>query len=77
MPRLAYHTATDPIKIDPKSLDPDKPIFVCACGLSQKFPFCDGAHKACRAAEQPGMLYVYDRTNKTVLDTREDASHGV
>jgi CDGSH-type Zn-finger protein len=59
MPRLVRMTATGPIKIDPKTLDPEKPIFICACGLSAKFPFCDGTHKGCAAVEQPGMLTVY------------------
>lgn len=70
MPRLAHHTATDPIKIDPKTLDPEKPIFICACGLSKKFPFCDGAHKPCRTSEQSDTLYVYDPTNTHVIETR-------
>ncbi len=64
MPRLVHRTATGPIKIDPKALDPDKPIWICACGLSANFPFCDGAHKACRQQEKPGVITVYgpDRT---------------
>jgi CDGSH-type Zn-finger protein len=76
MPRLVYRDTLGPIKIDPKALDPEKPIFICACGLSQTRPYCDGSHKACRAAEKPDVLYVYGRDNKTVVEERpvSDAS---
>lgn len=78
MARLIRHEATGPVKIDPATWPRDeqgnlKPIFVCACGLSQNFPFCDGAHKACRASEAAGKLYVYDNERKTVTDTRDEA----
>jgi CDGSH-type Zn-finger protein len=70
MPRLVHRTAIGPIKIDPKTLDPEKMLAICACGLSQNFPFCDGAHKGCRDSERPDTLYVYDRDNKTVVEQR-------
>ena len=64
MPRIVKHTATGPIKIDPANWPRDaegnlKSIFVCACGLSAKFPFCDGAHKGC-VSEDPAEVYVYE-----------------
>lgn len=55
MARLVQFEATGPIKVEPS----DKPLFVCACGLSRKFPFCDGTHKACRD-EEAGKIYRYD-----------------
>ncbi|NBX37115.1 MAG: CDGSH iron-sulfur domain-containing protein [Planctomycetes bacterium] len=55
MARLVRITANRPIKIEPS----DKPVWICACGLSQKFPFCDGHHKQCDA-EQEGTVYAYD-----------------
>ena len=55
MPRIVKLDATGPIKVEPS----DKPIFVCACGLSRKFPFCDGTHKTCRD-EEAGKIYRYD-----------------
>jgi len=73
MARLVRHDATDPIKIDPKTLNPDKPIFICACGLSQNFPFCDGSHKPCRTSEAAGKVYIYDKARKTVIREEEDA----
>ena len=59
--------ADGPIRIDPQ----DKPVFVCACGLSQNFPFCDGAHEACKS-EEDGKVYVYDAERKTVVEVREE-----
>jgi CDGSH-type Zn-finger protein len=65
MPRLVRFHATGPIKIEPQ----DKPIWVCACGLSKKFPFCDASHKAC-ASESPAKTYVY-RADGTVEEIDE------
>ena len=55
MARLVKFEATGPIKIEPQ----DKPVFVCACGISRKFPFCDGNHKSCKG-EDPEATYRYD-----------------
>jgi CDGSH-type Zn-finger protein len=75
MPRLIRLDAVGPIKIDPASFPRDeqgnlKPLFICACGLSRTFPTCDGSHKACRAAEQPGILYTYDPVTRQIIDQR-------
>ncbi len=67
MPRLIPHDATGPIRIEPQ----DKPVFICACGLSQKWPFCDGRHNLC-AAEAEGKVYVYDETRTRVVEVREE-----
>ncbi|MFG0275245.1 MAG: CDGSH iron-sulfur domain-containing protein [Phycisphaerales bacterium] len=67
MPRLVRHDATGPIRIDPQ----DKPVFICGCGLTQNFPFCDGAHKACKS-EEAGVLYVYDSERKRIVEERPD-----
>lgn len=67
MPRLIRHTMNGPIKIEPS----EKPIWVCACGLSQKFPICDGAHKGCAAREpDTGATYVYDESRQHVVEVR-------
>jgi CDGSH-type Zn-finger protein len=63
MARLVRHDADGPIRIDPQ----DKPVFICGCGLTKNFPFCDGSHKNCKA-EEPGKLYVYDEHGSRIVD---------
>lgn len=67
MPRLIRHELTGPIRIDPQ----DKPVFICGCGLTKNFPFCDGAHKIC-ASEEAGSLYEYDAQTHSVVRTTPD-----
>lgn len=55
MARRITLNATGPIRIDPQ----DKPVFVCGCGLTSNFPFCDGTHKTCKDEEE-GRVYEYD-----------------
>lgn len=70
MPRLVRLDATGPLKIVPEG---DKPIFVCACGLSRTLPLCDGSHKGC-ISEEKGVLYVYGDDRRTVIETRPDTA---
>ncbi|MBM4112039.1 MAG: CDGSH iron-sulfur domain-containing protein [Phycisphaerae bacterium] len=67
MARLVRHIATGPIKIEPQP----KAIFICACGLSQTQPFCDGHHKQCRE-ELPGKVYRYDEKADRIVEVRDD-----
>jgi CDGSH-type Zn-finger protein len=66
MARLVKHHAAGPIKIEPQ----DKPVFVCGCGLTKNFPFCDGTHKIC-SAEAADKTYVYG-DDRTVIEVRDD-----
>jgi CDGSH-type Zn-finger protein len=59
MARIVKLEATGPVKIDPAEMPEGKPLFICACGLTKKFPFCDGSHKPTRD-EEPGCCYRYD-----------------
>lgn len=72
MARLVRLEATGPHKLEIKDMPADKPVFICLCGLSQKYPFCDGAHKGPRTTEQAGSLYVYSKDRTTVVETRPD-----
>jgi CDGSH-type Zn-finger protein len=69
MARIVRFTATGPIKIDPQ----DKPLFICACGLSKNFPHCDGSHKPSRS-EEAGKLYVYDAERQPKSSGTDDFS---
>jgi len=55
MARLVRLTGTGPMKLEPQ----EKPTFVCTCGLSKKFPLCDGSHKKCHD-ETEGATFIYD-----------------
>lgn len=60
MARIVRHEQTGAIKIEPS----DKPVWVCACGLSATFPICDKSHKRC-VDETPGRLYAYTPEGRT------------
>jgi CDGSH-type Zn-finger protein len=68
MPRLVRHEAIGPIEIKPHP----QSVWVCACGLSQKLPHCDGSHAKTRG-EQPGKLCIYDKRRSVVERTITDA----
>jgi CDGSH iron-sulfur domain-containing protein 1 len=67
MPRLVRHELNGPIKIEPQ----EKPVWVCGCGLSAKFPICDGTHKGC-VNEPVGVVSVYSADRRTIIETRPD-----
>lgn len=70
MARMVRFEATGPIEVPPQ----DKSVWICGCGLSQNWPYCDGSHKACRKQETDGgKLYVYDKDKKTIVEEKEDA----
>jgi CDGSH-type Zn-finger protein len=64
MPRIVKLSATGPVKIEPGH---EKPVWVCACGLSRSFPICDGSHKTTAKQEDPTKTYHYDPDSLQVL----------
>lgn len=75
MPRFIRIDATGPIKIEPEQFPRDaqgelRPIFICACGLTKTTPICDGAHKVCRANEDPNFVYTYDPETKQLIEKK-------
>ncbi|MGC8554821.1 MAG: CDGSH iron-sulfur domain-containing protein [Candidatus Acidulodesulfobacterium sp.] len=64
MPRLVKHEKKLPIAIEEK--DAKFPIYVCACGLSKKFPFCDGSHDHTKDESDNGV-YVYEGDKRVKL----------
>ncbi|MEZ6190326.1 MAG: CDGSH iron-sulfur domain-containing protein [Phycisphaerales bacterium] len=68
MPRLIRHDATGPIELKPQ----EKSAWICACGLSQNLPYCDGSHKICRQTEEAGKVYVYDKERKNVVEIKDE-----
>jgi len=63
MPRMIYHDQNGPQEVPPS----EQSAWICMCGLSQDYPFCDGAHKQARQ-EDPDKIYVYDKARQTVVD---------
>lgn len=78
MARLVKLEHTGPHKLEPANFPRDaegnlKPIFICQCGLSARFPLCDGTHKVCRE-ETAGMVYTYDPLTRSVVKTEPDTT---
>jgi CDGSH iron-sulfur domain-containing protein 1 len=72
MPRMIRLTNLVPMKITAADIPEGKAISLCTCGLSQKFPLCDGAHKRARETEQPGILYTYDANRVNIVKQEPD-----
>jgi len=68
MARMVYFEADGPIELKPQ----EKSAWICACGLSQNLPHCDGSHKAARQGEEQGKCYIYDKERKNVVETKDD-----
>ncbi|WP_457560143.1 CDGSH iron-sulfur domain-containing protein [Caminibacter sp.] len=60
--RLVKMKEKKPLKLETK----DGAFFICQCGLSKKFPQCDGSHKRVKD-EDDSKLYIYDENSRIEL----------
>jgi len=56
MTRLVKFSKKEPLPIE---IADNKKVWICMCGLSEKFPYCSGKHKLLKD-EQDDKLYFYD-----------------
>ena len=68
MPRLVPNSASGPIEIKPQK----ESVWICACGLSQNHPHCDGSHNTARKNEPAGKVCVYDSTRTRIVEVRDE-----
>jgi CDGSH-type Zn-finger protein len=61
MARLVRHDRQKPYQIRPEGVT--EPIFICAYGLSQNKPYCDGPHE--RTRDEGDGFYAYDEKGRT------------
>jgi CDGSH-type Zn-finger protein len=58
MPRLVLHERNRPYMVKVG----DQELHLCACGLSNNKPYCDGSHK--RTLDEGSELFLYDETGR-------------
>lgn len=59
MARLIKVESTEPLPIEIEG----KKVWICTCGLTDKFPYCSGKHKYARE-EELEKIYIYDQDFK-------------
>lgn len=62
MARLVKLEGKEPLEVEAG----DESKWICTCGLSANFPFCDGSHKRAEDEEE-GSVYVYDEESRVRL----------
>jgi len=68
--KLPKRAGDSPLKV---SLEKDKKYAWCTCGLSEKQPFCDGAHKGYDMSPQ---IFTVEESNDCHLCTCKKTQNG-
>jgi len=71
--REVTHDDDAPLRVTRDDLDPEYgDVAVCLCGLSDRYPLCDGAHRRAED-EEPGVRYRYADGGRQVVEAIEYA----
>ena len=69
MARIVIHTRKAPIPV--KDSRGVTVAAICMCGLSKKYPYCDGSHIKTRDEEE-GKIYIYDSQGTRIGEILEE-----
>ena len=69
MARIIIHTRKAPVPV--KDSRGVTVAAICMCGLSKKYPYCDGSHIKTQDEEE-GKIYIYDAQGTRIGEIPEE-----